>query len=408
MSAQVFTASELTTPTIAIFIFSVVVFFAVTKSVVGSFIAGAVKAAVFFVVFTYFFSGQVTGYDDLYYLETGKKYAELEVKASDMLFDPVKLVDAAESSHVLYPLFNYYSIRLFGEHYFAPVTLNVMLATLVAVLGARLAAFEFRLTRTQKKLLFCLFFLHPEILGWSSVFNGKEMCVLLCHVLLLIGVSLIFRKRWVTAVLVIVPVVFLLSGLRYYVPFLFAAAFLGYAILTLRNWRGLLLLVIGGCTMGLIVMQLYGGFQYGLEFMLSTLSDPLFGVLHFLMTPRPFHLEQEYSFLLIPSIYHWCVFPFAVFGFWYVWKMRAPFSRFMIIYFLTFVAFYSTFEGLQGARHRLQLAFAFGIFEFFGLYGGLRAISTSSRKARRQAAIRVVPSASQCAAGLKPGYTSEI
>jgi hypothetical protein len=344
----------------------------------------------------------------LYYLETAKKYGELDVKASDMVFDRTKLMDAAESSHVFYPLFNYYSIRLFGEHYFAPVAMNVMLATLVAVLGARLAAFEFRLTRTQKKLLFCLFFLHPEILGWSSVFNGKEMCVLLCHVLLLIGVSLFFRKRWVTAVLLIVPVVFLLSGLRYYVPFLFAAAFLGYAILTLRDRRGLLLLVTGSCTMGLIVMQLYGGFGYGLDFMLSTLSDPLFGVFHFLMTPRPFHLDPEYSFLLFPSIYHWCVFPFAVFGFWYVWKMRTTFSRFMIIYFLTFVAFYSVFEGLQGARHRLQLAFAFGSFEFFGIYKGLLAINTSLRKARRQAAIRIAPSASQCAVGLEPGYTSQI
>lgn len=80
----------------------------------------------------------------------------------------------------------------------------------------------------------------------------------------------------------------------------------------------------------------------------------------------------------------------------------------MIIYFLTFVAFYSAFEGLQGARHRLQLAFAFGIFEFFGIYKGLLAINTSLRKARRKAAIRIVPSASQCAAGLEPSYTSEV
>jgi len=399
---------ELITPTIAIFIFSVVVFFAVTKSVVGSFIAGAVKAGVFFFVFAYFFSGQVTGADDLYYLETAKKYAELDVKASDMVFDRTKLMDVAESSHVLYPLFNYYSIRLFGEHYFAPVALNVMLATLVAVLGARLAAFEFRLTRTQKKMLFCLFFLHPEILGWSSVFNGKETVVLLCHILLLFGVSYALRKRWLMAAWVTIPTAALLSGVRYYAPFLFAVAFLIYSLANLKSRRGLLLLLAGVVAMAAMVMQLYGGFGYGLEFILSTLSNPLFGVVHFLMTPRPFHLEPEYSFLLIPSIYHWCVFPFAVFGSWSVWKMRTPFSRFMIIYFLTFVAFYSTFEGLQGARHRLQLAFAFGIFEFFGIYNGLLAIRAFLRKARRQALIRVAPSASQCAAGLKPGYTSEI
>ena len=383
MSAQVLTASELTTPTIAIFIFSVVAVFLVTRSVIGSLAGALIKAGLFFLNYWLFFKGQVTGFDDLYYLEMASKLHGIDFVIMDVFQRRQEVKDLAESAHIFYPIYNYYGVALFGDFYFAPVALNVLATLPVAYVGMRLSMAEFGFTRSQAKMFFFFFLLHPEILAWSTVFNGKETLVLLCHVLFLTGVSLFFRKRVLASILVISPVIYVLFGLRFYTPPLFAAAFFAYSVIALKGKYRLALVALAATCAILLFLQLRGGWDYILNVYVSSLNNPLIGFVHFLLTPRPFFTDPEYEFLNWPSVYHWLVIPLFFMGFVRVYRMKTRFSRYFIYYFITIMIFYSSFSELQGARHRYQLAFAFAIFEFLGASAVIKSLLASVRSQRQ-------------------------
>jgi hypothetical protein len=373
--------AELAYPAVVIFGFTLVVAFLVTRSVIGSLAGALIKAGLFFLNYWLFFKGQVTGFDDLYYLETASKLRGMDFVIMDVFQRRQEVMALAEGAHIFYPIYNYYGVALFGDFYFAPVALNVLLTLPVAYIGMRLSMSEFGLSRRQARLFFFFIFLHPEILAWSTVFNGKETLVLLCHVVFLSGASLFFRGRILVSLIVITPAIFILSGLRYYTPPLFAAAFMVYSLIAVKGKYRVTLVLLGLTCTGLLLMNLWGiGLIYSLNVFVSTFNNPLIGFVHFLMCPRPFFTDPEYEFLNWPSVYHWLAFPLLVLGFARVYRIKTRFSRYLIIYFATIMAFYSSFSELQGARHRYQLLFAFAIFEFFGASVLIKSFRTWWRK----------------------------
>jgi len=255
---------------------------------------------------------------------------------------------------------------MFGDHYFAPVALNVLLTCAVAFFGMRLALAEFGLTRREARGFFLFLLLYPEVLAWSTVFNGKETLVLLCHVLLLLGASRFFRGRILSSILIIAPTCFVLAGLRYYVPALFVIAFLVYSLTTYKLRHRAKILLLAVFVFAAVLAQQYQGLGYAFALLKSSFINPAFGLLHFVLTPVPFMAQPEYNFLNWPSLYHWCAFPLFLIGLTMLYRMKTSFARFAFIYFLTFIAFYSVFAQLQGSRHRFQLAFIFAICEFQG------------------------------------------
>lgn len=375
--------AELAYPAVVIFSFTLVAAFLVTRSVIGSLAGALIKAGLFFLNYWLFFKGQVTGFDDLYYLEMASKLRGMDFVIMDVFQRRQEVMDLAESAHIFYPIYNYYGVALFGDFYFAPVTLNVLATLPVAYVGMRLGMAEFGLSRKQARVFFLFLLLHPEILAWSTVFNGKETLVLLCHVLFLTGVSLFFRKRILASILVISPVIYVLFGLRFYTPPLFAAAFFAYSVIALKGKYRLALMVLAATCSILLFLQLRGGWDYILNIYVSSLNNPLIGFVHFLLTPRPFFTDPEYEFLDWPSVYHWLAIPLFFMGLARVYRLKTRFSRYFIYYFITIMVFYSSFSELQGARHRFQLAFAFAIFEFLGACVVLKSLLASVRSQRQ-------------------------
>ena len=203
--------------------------------------------------------------------------------------------------------------------------------------------------------------------------NGKDVLVLLLHVLLLFACANFIKGRRRAAFLVGMPVVFVLFFLRFYVPVLFTGA-LTLSQLTgrKRNWFSLL---SGAALCGLVILWL-GADVLGTAVASagSHFVNPIFGFVRFILTPIPFNTEQAYSFLDIPALIHWALFPVALVGIRVVYRQNTPFSRFFLWYVGFFVTLYSFYGELQGPRHRVQVDFAWALFQFLGLAAMLQRV----------------------------------
>ena len=81
---------------------------------------------------------------------------------------------------------------------------------------------------------FLFFVLHPELLSWSTVFNGKDTIILFVHIMLLHAVSLFILQKKISALFFACISVVIFVNLRFYVPLIFGAVFLLYMLLTIK------------------------------------------------------------------------------------------------------------------------------------------------------------------------------
>lgn len=362
-------------PCLIIYFATLWVSFRVTGSVVFSLAAGLVKAGVFILYFGLLFDGTFTFLDDWAYLEGGGALYAQDVGLTNLAHNWAFSVATGGSEHFVYYLYNAYAFRIFGEGYYAPVALNVLLTLPIAWCGAQLAEREFGFVGTWKKLFFFFLLFHPDIFAWSNIMNGKDTLALLLHVLLIFSVSMFFRDQWRLALVLSIAVSLILFFLRFYVPLLFAAAFVASLVLTHRQRKSWWLLVIG---VGLAMLALGWVGESGLRAAFAELHEnfvnPLYGFVRFSLTPIPFNTEVSYGFLDIPALIHWILMPFAFWGVVLMLREKKPFARFFMLYVLIFFGLYAVFADLQGPRHRVQLDFAWAALQFMGIRPFLRLL----------------------------------
>lgn len=361
-------------PAVAIFLVAVLVTIKFTGNPLLSVVVSLVKSGLFVYYFGFVFDGRYTFLDDWSYLEGGLKLSDYGIGVTSIVYEWDYLLMIGRGSHFVYYLYNAYAIRIFGEAYFAPVALNVILTIGVAHLGAKLALEEFAIGAKFSRYLYVFLMLHPDILSWSNVVNGKDILVLLLHVIVLKAAALYFRGQWVKAVWLAVPALTVLLFLRFYTPLLFSIALAAGV-------------VVGGGRLGkgkaaasvlLLLAALYfaledGGFVQAVRALVSEARDPIYGFVRFVLTPIPFNTERSYEFLNISAIFNWACIPFLAYGLLRVWAFRTDYAKFFVAYALVFVSLYSVFGELQGPRHRVQLDYMIAVFQFLGLMAALRA-----------------------------------
>ena len=221
--------------------------------------------------------------------------------------------------------------------------------------------------------------------------NGKDILVLLLHVLLLQAVALFYRNRLRDALLLGAPIVMMLFFLRFYVPVLFVVALLLGTIFAgrIRDRTRILYLLLGSILAGLIFYWLgQANIQYAVSVIQEYFVNPLYGFIRILLTPIPFNTEPEYAFLNIPAVFHWLLMFPATIGAVSLIRRREPFSRFFIMYLFVFIGLYSIFGELQGPRHRVQLDYALAILQFTGLLIMVKNIRFTHRKERTDKSFR--------------------
>jgi hypothetical protein len=378
---QSFDLEFVLTPSFIIFIATLWVAFKVTRSPVFSLSAAAVKAGVFLCYFCLLFDGTFTFVDDWNYLEGGQELLAQGIGLTNLAdnWDFALVVGAGD--HFVYYLFNTYAFRLFGQGYYAPVALNVLLTLLVAWIGAHLAQRELSFSRGHAQLFFAFLLLHPDILAWSNIMNSKDVLVLLLHVLLLYSASLFFQLRIWSALLLAVPVSVVLLFVRFYVPVLFAIALMACLFVAGKGRGRLRLLTLGAGMSALVAMGLgEEGFQYALFALQEHLVNPVYGFVRMVLTPIPFNTDENYAFLDIPAAIHWFLMPFVGLGVMRVYRIRTTFSRFFLAYVLVFFGLYAVFGELQGPRHRVQLDYAWAVFQFMGMMEFLNSVLRRRRQ----------------------------
>jgi len=347
------------------------------------------KAGLFAIYYGFVFDGRFTFLDDWSYLGRGGALRDAGVGLTN-LFDSLPLLIAAgEGNHFAYYLYNAIAFDWFGEGYYAPVALNVAASAIVAWVSTRLVVVEGLCPRQRAPLFFAFVALHPDILAWSTVMNGKDTLVLLLHVLLLTSVSMFLRGRRFSALVLAGAVTTALLFLRFYVPLMFAAALVLTATLRLHGAARARVALAAALLLGGLAWQLgVGMLSFVMETLQANLVNPVTGFVHFLLTPVPFGTDDNYAFLNLPALLHWLLLPIALLGLRRVAAQRTDFCRYLVMYALTFAALYSVYGELQGPRHRLQLDFAWATFQFLGLViaphvlrdllGGLRRVRQPS------------------------------
>ena len=299
--------------------------------------------------------------DDLAYTSKARGMLAAGIGPLRVLTDPdcsLVLFTAAGGRHVGYLFMNLVAQTLFGPHYWSAVLVNVFLSCLAARGLHRLVRIQGADRRHAGGLAF-FFLLHWDVLAWSSFFNLKDTLVLTLSVWTLAWMTQVAVSRRLGSMAMAAGCMLLTVFVRWYVPVILLGAFAVFGILQLRGRARVLLL--GLCAGGLLLLLQRG---LGLEYLVpSTFAT---GLVRFPLTPVPWQIDDDYSFLLFPAVLHWFFLPIAGIGALRLWR-RSPLARLVLIYLVVIVAFYALVPRLQGPRHRFQAAFGLALCQFEGL-----------------------------------------
>jgi hypothetical protein len=364
-------------PTLTIFFLTLMVSWRLLRSVEGAIFAAFIKSGLFFVYYGNIFDGTYTFKDDLSYLSGASNLLDNGIGITNINDNWDFLFAIGGGEHFIYYLHNVYSFKLFGEGYYAPVAVNVIITLIIALLGVSLAKKEFGFSFAKARLFSLFLLFHPDILVWSNVMNGKDILVLSLHIALLMSASIYFNREYKKAAIIAIPSIIVLLFLRFYVPLLIIGS-LAITFVIISSHKNRTNLIFKAILTILIPLIWLGDDIYYYGYMISEYYvNPVYGFVRVLLTPVPFKTEASYAFLDIPSLLNWIFFPFLLYGALLVFRKHTPFSIFLLVYIFSFVFLYSIFGELQGPRHRVQLDYAIALFQFMGIYKALSKRSQS-------------------------------
>jgi hypothetical protein len=359
--------TQLVVASLAVFIVGVMISSRVV-SLPTAIIVSAAKALLPMLYFAFVFDRSWTFLDDWGYFDNGQVLIQSGYNPFSFFFHANSLLTLfilVGGHHVLYDWYNFLGQWVFGGFYFAPVFINVGLTFGIAYMVYRMALLS-KCGKQYAQWLFVFMCLHWELLAWSSLVNLKDTLVLFLTVALLYtGMRFIDtrRKRYIVGVALLV---FLFYWIRFYVPLIMLLSAFAYLLpsapMRAKVWSTML---IGALVAG------YGAYAgwgelLGAAGTLNLGSRIILGTVKMALSPQPWSIDPNYSFLLLPSLLHWLMLIPTVIGCFMLWH-EVPRARVPIVYLLVaLVAYGAGLDELQGPRHRVQLIFiyAWGQFHF--------------------------------------------
>ncbi len=298
-------------------------------------------------------------YDDVVYIDKAHAYLQAGFTPWEALTRrdaALTLSHVAQSEHTLYYLWTATALYAFGDYYYAPVMLNILLTFFTAELFAR-GLEMMQLPRRYQRFAIAYQSLHMNYFTWVAFMNVKEALVeflLMAMVVSLLSFLATKRKR---SLVFVAASAWLLLSLRLYVPLLVLAGTALSAVTILRGFRRALLLPV------LLLAVAYLGQRVAGESHWAKVSGIATGSVRFLLTPRPWAIEPEYEFVFLASVQQWIMFVPMLIGCYCLWRLY-PKARIMICILGVFVLFYGMWPEHQGPRHRVQLSSIMSLAEF--------------------------------------------
>lgn len=315
------------------------------------------------VYFAWLNDGSWNSLDDMSYFEWGFRLYDSEFDPFRILFftEGLSLLfEVSGGPHIIYPWWNMLAIYLFGEHYYSPVFLNVGLSFVTAYFLNRilvLAEFE----KKYRQTFYAFFLLHWDIIAWSSFVNLKDTLLTAMAVINFWLLCSFFMKKTKAGAFYILGLGVAISAffwIRFYVPLLILSA-VGIW-LTFSNPRKIIYWILVCC-----MITYAGAHQYFFQgnWEMLSFSNLVMGPLHAALSPRPWSIDDVYSFLFIPAVIHWMLLVPALIGASLLWK-RSKLARLFIIYLVLVFFFSAVVPDLSGPRHRYHVAFILALMQF--------------------------------------------
>jgi hypothetical protein len=322
-----------------------------------------------FVYFAFFNDGSWNFLDDITYQFQGTTMLELGYNPISVLIDESglgHLMGLSLGKHILYGWWNVLAQYLFGKHYFSAVYLNIALTFLIGYYLVRIAQLcGFSKTYSTQLLLFYL--VHWELVPWASMINLKDILIMFLTVVNFFAILKIIEGKIQYLILLSIPI-YCFYWLRFYIPFMILFATLIWIVLFMEGRNKYFLLV---CVM-FVVRMVMPSIQADLEEQGENISFSLMGLIvgpfrMLSLTPQPWSIQPEYTFLLISSILNWIFFVPALIGGWNLWS-KSKNASLLLVYLILSLMFYANFPGQDGPRHRVQLMFIIIWIEFHCLH----------------------------------------
>lgn len=338
-----------------IFIIGTIILYSYTKNVLLSTTVVFAKVIIFYI---YFSSGELvyTLLDDLQYFN-GSIVIYNNLNEMELLG---QLFNQAQGIHILYYIHNIFSIFIFGQNYYSPVALNILLTVISSLILYKICI-NLLISKHNSLFIAILFCLHWDILSWSSFLNIKDILVQLL-LLLTVHIYLENKKNFKVMFFKLLPVLGMIYFLRFYlVFFILLAIFLTSKRLT-KTYIFKFILI------SFVFLVLLFVFDKNVltKFLNQIHFDFLLNLVRFLLTPVPFNYDDGYNFLVFSALLTWITFPFFLIGLFVLIKKKLDGYNFIIILNLLLVLFYAGFDELLGPRQRFMLVPYFTIVTFFG------------------------------------------
>ena len=369
-----------------IFFYSLLIFFfaVLISTKVGlrlhiSILIGFFKGAVFFIYFFYLYDAKYHFYDDIvYYSVTRDKLLNFDILYYFINIEQIR--STIGTNHIAFWTLVYLSLKIFGLYYYSTILSNIIISTLASyVLYLTLKKMNFQ--DTFCKLFFIFSALHWDMIAWSSFLSSKEPLMFLAITILFYNLIIINQEKKIilTNIFFIILSLILISELRTYM-FIFSIFIVsGYLMFLIelpkkRIFRTLIFFF------PITVLPIYVYLNFSSIYLaissaflilypeIANLNEMPINFLKTLITPFPLNIQENYNFLLLPSILHYLTLILLPIGVSLSFNSKHKAFSCYIVLFLTAVTFYSFIPELAGPRQRFQYSMILMYWQFLPLY----------------------------------------
>lgn len=367
---------------------SSIILFHYTKRLFYSVLVSIIKYALCFIYFVFWIQYRpiILLDDQTYYQQSIVIFGNANGSLGYLFsFENIALIASlAGGTHFGYYIYNFISFIIFGQNYYSPVILNILFSVITGILIYK----TLLLAKLDKK--FCLFFLfffllHWDILSWSSFINLKDILVLFFVVWALYCMLRLKEKgNRLVPVLSLVLIGIILLFFRFYLVYFLTVVGFVYMVITQMykfrsRWTGpfmrALVLMLMPVAFYFVFIKLFSGSlsQIGGH------TNVVIGFIRFILTPLPFSIEENYSFLFISSLFHWLLLPFMIYGIYLFLKRHFISLMPFVILALLLCVFYGSFGELQGPRHRMLLLYFISLTQALSIYEFLKLLKSKEK-----------------------------
>lgn len=293
------------------------------------------------------------------------------------------ITEPATRSHIFYDWWNVLAQSIIGPYYYSPVLLNVFVTVLTGIYLMKLFG-GIGFNQEYYHWFGVFFLLHWDVLAWSSFLNLKGIISLFGIVMFLYHFvqfhsSVRESNIGFLHVGMICFAVMLLYFTRYYIAVLLAGAVLVWAVIHSGETENQLMLMFGVVVVGFVGITGYLPINR-IASNVSSHVDVLaiqYGLVDFLLSPRPWGIESNWMHLQIPTILHWLLFGATIGGSLRL-ALKNQYLELFVLFAVLVTLLYSTTPTFQGPRQRYQLAFVIAMAQFEVLWLLTRNVSFRS------------------------------